>query len=319
MKTISKLRNSRENLRIPLLGLLIFISIGLIACNKDESTPQVPNQKGSISGTVKDQTGNPYPSTLITVTKGADIIEKATNSDGQFTIATNDIGTYSIAVELPLSTTGVGNFPSTVQVNANQTSTLDFVIQTGSVVAHVNIGNVQVIEEIKDVNGNTPTDPNEPLYAENVFDPPLGLLTAIETPTDVPLTLSEFSGAGGSMLVQCDGTSSTVQISLTGLIPNGTYTFWLAYLNKIKHVGENVDFANDFVYPTNPPLGSGTANVVIAANDGSINTTIAHASCILTDQVALVIPVIYHLNGNTYGSGHIPDEEDVTHMLVYFQ
>jgi hypothetical protein len=39
----------------------------------------------------------------------------------------------------------------------------------------------------------------------------------------------------------------------------------------------------------------------------------------LTDQVALVIPVIYHLNGNTFVGGHIPDAEDVTHMLVYFQ
>jgi hypothetical protein len=122
--------------------------------------------------------------------------------------------------------------------------------------AAVNFGNVQIIEEIKDVNGNTPVDPNEPLYAENVFDAPLGELHAIKTPTDHHVLLSEFREANGTLFVRCDGNSSTVEISLEGMIPNGTYTFWLAYLNKIKHVGQSIDFMNDFVFQTNPPIGS---------------------------------------------------------------
>jgi hypothetical protein len=319
MKTTRKLRNSIEINGMFILALTFLVFASLAACNKEESTSPQPTQKATINGTVKDQLGNPYPSTLITVTKGSDKIEKATNPDGFFSITTNDIGTYSIAVELPLSTKAIGNFPSTVQVQANETKTIDFVIQPEAVESHVNFGSVQLIEEIKDVNGNTPVDPNEPLYSENIFDPPLGLLTAIETPANVPVTLSAFTGASGSMLVHCDGTSSTVEITLTGMIPNGTYSFWLAYLNKTKHVGEQIDFANDFVFPNNPPLGSGSTNVVIAESDGTLHATIPHASCILTDQVALVIPVIYHLHGNTYGSGHIPDAEETVHMLTYFQ
>jgi hypothetical protein len=101
------------------------------------------------------------------------------------------------------------------------------------------------------------------------------------------------------------------------MIPNGTYTFWLAFLNKTKKVGQSIDFANDPVNSVNPPLGSGTENVVVAGPNGTINETIQHSSCILTDEVALVIPVVYHINGNTYGTNHIPDDEEVTHMLVY--
>ena len=50
-----------------------------------------------------------------------------------------------------------------------------------------------------------------------------------------------------------------------------------------------------------------------------IDASIEHSSCILTDQVALVIPILYHLNGNTFGSSHVPDAEEVVQMLAYFQ
>lgn len=32
-----------------------------------------------------------------------------------------------------------------------------------------------------------------------------------------------------------------------------------------------------------------------------------------------MLVVDYHLNGRTFGAAHIPDEEDVNHLLVYFQ
>ncbi len=135
------------------------------------------------------------------------------------------------------------------------------------------------------------------------------------------VTLSEFKQAKGEMLVHCNGNSSTIEITLEGMIPNGTYTFHLAYLNKTRKVGQSVDFANDFVFHPNPPVGpsNGSGNVLIAGADGTINATLTHSSCILTDEVALVIPIIYHLNGITFGGSHIPDAEETAHMLVYFQ
>ena len=321
MKTLKQIFMTLQGKSLKLTVYLFTLCLISTSCakNDDSGSGQQPIQSGTVTGFVKDDLGNPYPSTIVRIKKGTDEIERATNSDGIFTIATHDVGNYTIEIELPLATQIVGNAPSTVNVIANQTSTVNFNIAPMLKTAHVNFGNVQVIEEIKDVNGSTPVAPSEPLYAANIFDPPLGTLYEIKAPDNHHVVLSEFQEANGNLFVRCNGTSSTVEISLEGMIPGGTYTFWLAYLNKIKHVGESIDFMNDFVFPTNPPLGSGIENVVIADANGTIQKTITHSSCVLTDQVALVIPIVYHLNGNTYGSGHIPDEEDATHMLVYFQ
>ena len=67
------------------------------------------------------------------------------------------------------------------------------------------------------------------------------------------------------------------------------------------------------------PLGSGSKNIMVAEADGTINTTISHNSCILTEAPGLVLVIDYHINGKTFGTTHIPDTEDVNHMLVYFQ
>jgi hypothetical protein len=155
----------------------------------------------------------------------------------------------------------------------------------------------------------TPSAANELLFAKNIFDSPLGQLNAIKAPDGHQITLSEFQQANGELLVHCNGNSSTIEIALAGMIPNGTYTFWLAYLKTTRKVGEQIDFANDFVNFTNPPIGasSGTENIAIADAGGNISVTLEHASCILTDEVALVIPVLYHINGQTFGGGHVPD------------
>ena len=248
-------------------------------------------------------------------------LESASDPDGSYRFEGVNAGTYDIALTLPLATKFSVSPPATVTVPGNQTTKIDFVVQPQEVKANLNFGNVQLLEEIKDKNGNTPTQPDELLYAANIFDDPIGLLTAIKAPDGHHLTLAEYQTAKGSMIVHCNGDSATLEIALEGMIPNGTYTFWLAYLNKTRKVGEPIDFANDFVNFTNPPVGSasGTENIVVAKADGTIATTLEHASCILTDEVALVIPILYHINGTTFGGGHVPDPEEVVQMLVYFQ
>jgi hypothetical protein len=101
------------------------------------------------------------------------------------------------------------------------------------------------------------------------------------------------------------------------MIPNGTYTLWCNFLNKKKSVGESFSFGTDLIKIE--PLGSGTKNIVVADANGSVDKVIQHSTCIITDSPGLVIPIIYHINGNTYGADHIPDAEEVNHMLVYFQ
>lgn len=308
--------------QISVFNMAMLFSLFLFACsNSDNGSDQEPKLTGEVMGSVKDGDGNPYPNTLITIKKGTETTSRGTNELGEYSMTSKDIGSHSIDIQLPLSTELIGNTTSTVNVQANQASTVNFVVQPQSLMAHLNFGSVQLIEEIVDKDGNTPTNPNEPLFAKNIFDAPLGQLNEIKAPDGHQVILSEFKLATGNFLVTCDGNSSTVQITLGGMIPNGTYTFWLAYLNKIRKVGEDIDFANDFVNMNNPPIGAsdGSENVLIADANGRIDATLTHGSCILTDQVALVIPVLYHLNGKTFGGGHVPDAEEMVHMLVYFQ
>ncbi len=310
-------------LSLMLIIATLFITMALTSCSKDETKQDqnLPQGTGTVNGTVKDEQGNPYPNALIQLSKGSEKLERATNAEGIYEGETNDIGAYEVTLFPPLSTELVSANPASAKVQADQAATVDFVIKSKPMEAHLNFGKVQLLEEIVDKDGNTPTNPNEPLFAKNIFDDPIGQLNEIKAPDGHQVTLSEFQTAKGNLLVHCNGNSSTVEISLAGMIPNGTYTFWLAYMTRKVKVGESIDFANDFVNFTNPPIGpsDGSGNAVVADANGKIEATLEHASCILTDEVALVIPVLYHLNGKTFGGGHVPDAEETVQMLVYFQ
>lgn len=308
-------------------GTLIYLTIlVLLSCSSGEDNdPENPNpvfeEAGSVSGTVKDEDGSVYPGAEVSLNKGNETLSQVTDSEGKFLIQGTSNGTHNLLLKLPLSTEAVTSASVSVNIAESQESSVDFVIRPQTVNAHLNFGSVQLLEEIVDADGNTPTDSNEPLYASNIFDAPLGLLTAIKAPDDHHVTLSEFKMAKGELMVHCNGNSAIIDVMLEGMIPNGTYTFWLAYLNKTRKVGENINFMNDFVNQTNPPIGAtnGTENIAVADASGVIDATLDHNSCILTDEIALVIPVLYHINGKTFGGGHVPDPEEMVHMVVYFQ
>ncbi|UII79554.1 carboxypeptidase-like regulatory domain-containing protein [Flagellimonas sp. CMM7] len=305
--------------------LLTFLCYVCLGCGQSDNGPtdEIQGQEvtGTVSGLVSDDNGNVYPGTLITISKGSETSSRVTDSEGKFRLNTKSVGTYDVVLELPLSTKAISSADVSVEVLENKESNVDFMIQPQPVKAHLNFGNVQLLEEIVDANGNTPTASNEPLYAANIFDQPLGLLTAIKAPDGHHVTLAEFKKAKGNLNVHCNGDKAFVNVALEGMIPNGTYTFWLAYLNKTRKVGEPIDFMNDFVNITNPPIGAsnGSENIAVADVNGAINVTFEHNSCILTNEAALVIPVLYHINGKTFGGGHVPDPEEMVHMLAYFQ
>ncbi len=217
------------------------------------------------------------------------------------------------------STTSTGDYPDNHE-HDNPVTITDFAMSPESLEAILSYGKADIFNEIRDKDGKFPTDPDEPLYAANRVQLPRLLLTAIKAPDGHHVTLSEFKKAKGYFRVNCNGVTTTVEISLEGMIPNGTYTTWLGYLSKTKKPGDPIN-PSDFVSPVNPPLGNadGTDNVLIADAEGVIDVTIEHPTCILAGAVALGMPVLYHINGNTYGAGEIPDVEEVTHLLVYFQ
>lgn len=205
--------------------------------------------------------------------------------------------------------------------HGNKTAVDEVVVQQWPLQAVLNYGAVDVFHEIRNESGNFPTDPDERLYAANHYQPPIGLLNPIKAPDGHHVTLSEWRTAKGTLMVHCNGLNSIVEIVLSGMIPNGVYTTWLGYLNKPKKPGDPLNFGEDFVYRFNPPLGdpSGADNVLIADVDGNIDATVEHPGCILAGAVALGMPILYHINGKTFGGGAIPDTEEVTQLIIYFQ
>lgn len=295
-----------------------FLLLVLPSCSRssDDTTTPEPQETANITGKVMDADGKPYPKTQVIAT-GTRTKITTTNSEGEFRFRNLTIGNYTITIRKPLRTDITSAQSVPINLRANQDQTANFTIAPRNTNALVVIGSVDIFGEINDVNGNPPTGDNTALYAKNVFDPPLGLLTPIEDPTDNPVILSEWKAASGSVFAQCDGNSATVDITLSGLIPDGTYTFWLNFLNKAKRPGDPVNIFEDVVKIQ--ALGSGSLNVAIADSNGDIQVSIEHYSCILTEEFGLVMPIIYHLNGNTFGETHIPDAEEASQMLVYFQ
>ena len=313
--TQTYIRNVARIFFMPFLFLVLFLSCSA----SDESDPGEPQQQSAtaaIKGVVKSQNGDTYPKTVISIS-GKQSATAITDSNGAYNFNSLPAGNYSVTIAKPLATTIVSESVVSISLNNGQESTTNFIIAPQTRTGVVVIGAVDIFGEIKDVNGNPPVDKSEPLYAENVYDAPLGLLTPMMAPDNHHIALSEWVQVTGSVLAECDGNNSSVMITINGLIPNGTYTFWLNFLNKTKQPGDPISFVDDVVKIE--PLGSGTLNVAIADANGAITVTINHDTCILTEETALVMPVIYHLNGLTFGSGHIPDPEEASQMLIYFQ
>ena len=313
--TQTYMRQTTRMFLMPIFFLVLFLSCSA----SDENEPVGPQQQSSIAvikGVVKSQNGKTYPKTVVALS-GKQSATTQTNSKGEYSFNSLPAGNYSVTIDKPLATTVVSESVVSISLNEGQEATTNFIIEPQARTGVVVIGNVDIFGEIKDANGNPPITSSEPLYAENVYDAPLGLLTPIMAPDAHHVVLSEWEQISGSVLAQCDGNNSSVLITLTGLIPNGTYTFWLNFLNKTKRPGDPISFVDDVVKIE--PLGSGTLNVAIADANGAITVSIEHSSCILTEETALVMPVIYHLNGLTFGSGHIPDTEEASQMLIYFQ
>ena len=295
----------------------LFLALACSSSSDDEPDP-TGVEGGTISGTVKDANGNDYPGVEVTLQGEGMNKEQVTNSEGKFSISTKGAGTYNVTIEPPLSSTVITAQPVSVTVNDNGNAKADFVIETEPVNGILNSGSADILGELKNESGNPPIS-GQLIYAANVFDPPFGMLTAVIAPDDHHISLTEWEQAGGQLMADCNGSKAQVSLELEGLIPNGTYSFWLNFLNTPKSPGQAVNFATDLAFIQ--PLGqsNGSENVAIAEEDGSLSVSVEHGSCILTRKEGLVFVVVYHINGNTYGSSHIPDPEEISHLLFYFQ
>lgn len=300
--------------QICVVGIILIVAFNFSSCSTDEESGP---PKKEIVGVVKDVNEKVYPNTKIKLSSSAGEIQTTTNTLGKYKFDITSDGVYEVSIVPPLSTTVISESVVTEEFTTIESKTVDFLIESQSLNATLVFDANDIFGEVRNETGAVPSGSQELIYARNFFDQPIGRLTPIKAPDGHQLILLEWKRMQGTVTVDCNGDLATVNISLNGLIPNGTYSFWLNFLNKKKIPGESLSFTDDVV--KTEPLGSGALNVVVADNNGYIKTKINHTSCILTREIALVMAVDYHLNGKTFGSDHIPDDEDVNHALIYFQ
>ncbi|MEQ8414204.1 MAG: carboxypeptidase-like regulatory domain-containing protein [Imperialibacter sp.] len=294
---------------------LLIITVVLASCKSDSG--EAPAGKNEVSGTIKDEDGRSYPKAKVQLIGAAETETMLTDADGSFGFDVSVDGTYRLTITPPLSTKLVSKDTLSLDLEAGIEQTAAFIIQPQTLNGLLVLNSIDVFGEIRNEAGGLPDKDEEPLYARNVFDPPIGKLTPITAPDNHHVTLLEWRKAQGTAKATCDGNSASIAITLAGMIPNGTYTFWLDFLTSRKTAGQPINLGSDIA--SIEPVGSGTLNIAKADANGNITAIIKHPSCVLTKEVGLVLLVDYHINGNTYGSAHIPDEEDVSHMLFYFQ
>lgn len=273
-----------------------------------------PEESAPLSGTVVDSDGRVYPDVAVSLVVGGLTLETTTGHDGVYRFASAPNGDGALRIVPPLSMDVRAPLPISVLLGGDPVRT-DVEVEARSLSPHVNVGPIDFLGEVRDSDSAPPTEAGTPLFARNVFDAPFGLLTPIRAPDGSPVTLADWEGACGEAGITCDRRSAEVTVDLRGLIPGGTYSFWLNFLSVPRAPGERVDFGSDVVRIE--PLGSGTRNVKVADATGRIATSVGHSGCILTSEPALVMPVLYHIRGQTFGAAHIPDAEEVTHLLVY--
>lgn len=159
--------------------------------------------------------------------------------------------------------------------------------------------------------GETPSDPTDLVYEIRKQNP-------VIAPDGHQLTFAEFSSVRGRADIQCQTNAVEVELSLTGLIPNGVYTIW------------NVVFDDPGMDPTDPMLGldglgaagkgDGSDNAFTASATGKATITVRSpggnlsmvqntpmGDCPLTENFEWHVVGAYHIDGKTHGSNLGPD------------
>jgi hypothetical protein len=169
---------------------------------------------------------------------------------------------------------------------------------------------VPAADPVYDSAGNPAVAGDTPLYSNSS-----GLcdhLFPLIAPDGHHITLAEWQQAEGRALMKCGRNGAHVVVQLTGLIPNGVYTVWVA---TFQAPGLTPDFANmTGLGALGAPDGSG--NVILASPQGTAALSVFHppgdlsmfgSTDCLSDEFEVVLWLPLHLDGQTYGP--VPGDE----------
>lgn len=152
-------------------------------------------------------------------------------------------------------------------------------------------------------SGETPSSLDDVLFEARTNAP-------VNAPDGHQLTWAEFSSVNGTIDLMCTTEGVEATMKLTGLVPNGVYTFW------------NLSFDAPGIQPTMEGmnirglgaagLGDGSDNYFIASPDGKGEITMLSpggdlslqgdmGACPLTENYEFHVVGAYHMDSQTYG------------------
>jgi len=169
---------------------------------------------------------------------------------------------------------------------------------------------VPAADPVYDSAGNPAVAGNTQLYANAS-----GLcdhLFPLIAPDGHHIKLAEWQRAKGNALIKCGQRGTHVVLQLTGLIPNGVYTVWVA---TFQAPGLTPDFANIIGLGA---LGEpdGSQNVVLASPQGTAALSVFHpagdfsmfgSTDCLSDEFEVLLWLPLHLDSQTHGG--VPGDE----------
>lgn len=126
------------------------------------------------------------------------------------------------------------------------------------------------------------------------------------------VTLREFRAVSGSIAARCTDSGTHVAMALSGLIPHGTYTVWVAKPDPgdpthtkmigVGALGKADGSENRFVADEN-----GVAYISATNPGGALSTFGDIAPCWLAGEPVVQIAGVYHIDGLTHGPVIGPD------------
>lgn len=284
--------------------------------NNNNNNTGPSEQTGEVSGMVSDQDGNVYDNVRITLLEGTTAFRiVSTENTGMYTFSNVPVGSYSVEIELPLSSNAVGADSHAVSVQNNSSVTADFVVDIPPIDGTLVLGAGDVLGEVRNAAGNVPTSASELIYAVNVSTDQ-ALVPILDANGD-HVSLGEWDNAEGVVEIYCDGETTYADFNFSGLLPNGVYTIWVGTLNGNQPTGTGAMGSSSGTDNVLDVDGSGNASISIVMDAGSLSVFGSISSCVLTSQNTVVLILDYHIDGNTYGSSPGPDFTEVGHIIFY--
>lgn len=126
------------------------------------------------------------------------------------------------------------------------------------------------------------------------------------------MTLGEWLKHSGTGTYTCEGGSGELKLKFTGLVPNGVYTMWHAFMALPP--------ADPFTGTLDLPLGArdGSESVFTANADGTADFVHTFTPCLQMSDVwtTAMLAINYHSDGKTYG-GHPGDFGNKSHIPLF--